>query len=168
MLITQGNDEVECISIEVSTQTARVRCVTGYGPQESDCIGRKEKFWNFLDQEVHSAKEENIGIVIEIDSNAWAGDEIIPNDPNKQNNNGKLLESFLKRNKNITLVNALPLCEGLVTRKRITQCLNEKSVLDIFLVCENILPFVTGMHVDERGEHQLTNFLWQTTQGKGD
>ena len=72
--------------------------MTGYGPQEADCIGRKKKFWNFLDQEVHSAKEENIGLVIEIDSNAWDGDALIPNDPNKQNTNGKMLERFLKRN----------------------------------------------------------------------
>ena len=44
VLIRLGNDEVECITIEVSTQTARVRCVTGYGPQEADCIVCKEKF----------------------------------------------------------------------------------------------------------------------------
>ena len=97
VLIRHGNDEVECITIEVSTNTARVRCVTGYGPQESDCISRKEKFWNYLDQEVHSAREENIGLVVEIDSNAWAGDAIIPNDPNNQNYNGKLLEGFFDK-----------------------------------------------------------------------
>ena len=166
MLIRNWNDEVEYITIEISTNTARVRCVTGYGPQEADCISRKEKFWNYLDQEVHSAREENIGLVIAINSNAWAGDAIIPNDPNNQNYNEKLLEGFLKRNKNMTLVNALPICEGLVTRKRITKCLNEKSALDIFLVCDNILPFVTGMHVDERSEHQVTNFYGKKCRGR--
>ena len=61
--------------------------MTGYGPQESDCVSRKEKFWNFLDEEVLSAKDENVGLVIEIDSNAWAGEILIPEDPNKQNQN---------------------------------------------------------------------------------
>ena len=165
VLIRNGSDDIECVTIEVTTDTARIRCVTGYGPQESDCTSRKEKFWSFLDMEVHSAKEDDVGLVIEIDSNAWAGDSIIPKDPNRQNNNGKRLEMFLKRNKNITLVNSLPLCEGLVTRKRQTQCLNEKSVLDLFLVCEKILPFVTGMHVDEKGEYQLSNFYGKHHKG---
>ena len=147
VLIRKGNDHIECLTIEVTTEAARIRCVTGYGPQESDCTSRKEEFWSFLEKEVHSAEEDDVGLIIEIDSNAWAGNAIIPRDPNKQNYNGKLLELFLKRNKSITLVNSLPLCEGLVTRQRQTQCLNEKSVLDLFLVCKKILPFVTGMHV---------------------
>ena len=73
--------------------------MTGYGPQESDCISCKEKFWDFLEKEVLSAKHDKIGIIIDIDSNAWAGKKLIPNDPNTQNNNGKLLEKFLNRNK---------------------------------------------------------------------
>ena len=35
-----------------------------------------------------------------------------------------------------------------------------------FFVCEKILPFVTGMIVDERGEHQLTNFYDKPNRGK--
>ena len=153
VLIRNGNDDAECITIEVSTECARVRCVTGYGPQESDCITRKEKFWTFLDEEVHCVQEENVGLVIKINSNAWVGEALIPNDPNKQNQNGKYLERFLKRHINLTLVNALPLCDGLVTRKRKTQCLDEKFVLDLFMVCDKILPFVTSMHVDKEGCH---------------
>ena len=166
VLIRQGDDDVECMSIEVSTSTTRIRCVTGYGPQESDCVSRKEKFWDFLDKEVQSAKHDKTGIIIEIDSNAWAGDGLIPNDPNNQNNNGKLLQMFLNRNKNLTLVNSLPLCEGLITRKRKTLCLNEKSILDLFIVCDQIIPHVVKMHVDERGENQLTNFSGINHKGK--
>ena len=140
--------------------------MTGYGPQESDCISRKEKFWDFLDKEVHSAKHDKVGIIIEIDSNAWAGKKLIPNDPNTQNNNGKLLEKFLNRNKNMTLVNSLPICEGLITRKRQTKCLNEKSILDLFIVCDQIMPYVVQMHVDEKGENQLTNFHCINHRGK--
>ena len=98
VLIRQGSDDAECITIEVTTSETRIWCVTGYGPQESDCTSRKEKFWKYLDQEVHNAKSEGVGLVIEIDSNAWAGKGVIPNDINRQNNNGKLLEMFLNRN----------------------------------------------------------------------
>ena len=118
----------------------------------------KRNFWNYLDIEVHSAKEDDIRLIIEIDSNAWAGSGIIPGDPNKQNNNGKYLAEFLKQNKNVTLVNALPICQGLITRKIKSDCLNEKSILDLFIVCDCILPFVTKMNVDVNGENQLTNF----------
>ena len=111
------------------------------------------------------ATENSIGIVIQIDSNAWAGDKLIPNDPNKQNSNGKQLEMFLDRNENITIVNSLSLCSGLITRKRITTNQNEKSVLDLFLVCERVLPYLTSMHVDEQGSHQLFfNFFFILVQ----
>ena len=115
-------------------------------------------FWNYLEREVMEAEEEQIGLVIEIDSNSWAGNALIPNDPNKQNSNGKLLELFLNRNKGITIVNSLPLCDGLITRKRTFDDRVEKSAIDLFLVCNKILPVVTQMLVDEKGEHQLSNF----------
>ena len=104
MLLRQGSDEVECISVEVTTGVARFRCVVGYGPQLSDNPARNEMFWDYLDVEVNSAKDEGVGLIIEIDSNARAGNSIIPRDPNIQNSNGKLLEKFLERNKNVTLV----------------------------------------------------------------
>ena len=66
----------------------------------------------------------------------------------------------------MTVVNALNICEGAITRKRVTECLNEKSILDIFIVCEQVLPHVTKMHVDEQGEYQLTNFYGKNHKGK--
>ena len=97
-------------------------------------------------------------MIIEIDSNSWAGSSIIPNDPYIQYSNGKLLELFLKRNKGMCLVNSLPLCKGLITRKRHTENTHENSIIDLFLVCNIIMPFVVKMLVDEDGEHQLLNF----------
>ena len=99
MLIRQGSDEVECMTIEVTTGNTRLRCVIGYGPQLADSPTRKENFWNYLDQEIINAHEEGVGIIIEIDSNAWAGKGLLSKDPNTQNNNGKHLEDFLVRNK---------------------------------------------------------------------
>ena len=58
------------------------------------------------------------------------------------------------------------MCKGVITRKRITNVLNEKSAIDMFLVCSRILPHVSNMHVDEHGEHQLTNFYSIQNRGK--
>ena len=96
--------------------------------------------------------------MIEIDSNSWAGNALIPNDPNVQNGNGKLLQFFLQRNKGMTLVNSLSLCQGIITRKRVTGNKKEQAAMDLFIVCKRILPLVIKMHVDEHGEHQLSNF----------
>ena len=158
VLVRQGDDHVECMTIEITVGLDKLRCVNGYGPQLGDSKERKDGFWKYLEKEVLEAEEQEIGLVIEIDSNAWAGSTLIPNDPNIQNSNGKLLELFLQRNKGITIVNSLPLCDGLITRKRTTENRLEKSAIDLFLVCKRILPVMTHMHVDEKGEHQLSNF----------
>ena len=158
VLVRQGDDDVECLTIEVTTGTYKIRCVNGYGPQLGDSQKRKDMFWKYLDREVIEADLEGVGLVIEMDSNCWAGKNIIPKDPNNQNSNGKLLEMFLERNKGIHLVNSLQLCKGLITRKRTTNNRQEEAALDLPLVCSKILPLVMEMHVDEQGEHQLSNF----------
>ena len=159
VLTRQGDDSCECLSVQIETGSLSILCVAGYGPQSCDPQNRKLSFWNYLEQEVHYASENDIGIIIQIDSNAWAGEMLIPNDPNEQNANGKLLQMFLERNKNFTIVNSLTMCSGLITRKIIKANKSERSVLDLFLVCEKVLPYVTSMHVDEQGSHQLTNFF---------
>ena len=105
-----------------------------------------------------AAREEQM-LVIQIDSNAWLGNGIITGDPNQiQNSNGKMFAVFLERNRNISLVNSLSVCKGIITRQRVTALLDEKSALDVFLVCERILPFVQKMFIDEKRESPLTNF----------
>ena len=101
-----------------------------------------------------------------MDGNLWAGGKLIPGDPNEQNNNGKLFELFLSRNPHLTCVNALQLCEGLITRIRKTKNGCEKSVLDIFIVCNKMLPFIKKMIIDEPRVHVLTNFNPIKTKGR--
>ena len=68
-------------------------------------------------------------MIIQIDSNAWAGQHINPKDPNPQNANGKLLQQFLQSNPALTVVNSLQSCEGSITRHRKTTAGEENSVL---------------------------------------
>ena len=105
-----------------------------------------------------AAREEKM-LVIQMDSNAWLGNGIIPGDPNQiQNSNGKMFAAFLERNRNISLVNSLSVCKGIITRQRVTALLDEKSAVDVFLVCEQILPFVQKLFIDEKRESPLTIF----------
>ena len=136
----------------------KIRCVVAYGPQENDLMVKKENFWNYLDEEVSSAWKDGSGFILQFDGNLWAGNNIIPGDPRSQNYNGKLFQEFLDRNQNLTVVNSLPICEGLITRVRSKGEITEKSVLDFFVVCSRILPYVTKMVIDEDKKHILTNY----------
>ena len=135
----------------------KIRCVVAYGPQENQIIEKKNAFWGFLDEEVQFAKLSGSGFILQFDGNLWAGKEIIPGDPRLQNQNGKLFESFLNRN-NLRVVNSLTFCEGLITRKRSKNTILEESILDFFVVCDSILPFLKKMVVDEKKEYILTNY----------
>ena len=116
-LVREGKDDIEAISIEIFLSKMKIRCVVAYGPQENQIIEKKNAFWGFLDEEVQFAKLSGSGFILQFDGNLWAGKEIIPGDPRLQNQNGKLFESFLNRN-NLTVVNSLSFCEGLISRKR--------------------------------------------------
>ena len=94
-----------------------------------------------------------------MDANAWLGNNTIPGDPNIiPNSNGKLFSRFIERNENLILVNSQPICEGVITRQRITEVLHKKSAIDVFLVCKKLFPFVTKLFIDERRISPLTNF----------
>ena len=115
--LRDGEENVEALSVEISVREMKIRCCVAYGPQENDLVDRKNAFWSYLDEEVTQAKRSGSGLVLHFDGNLWAGPNIIPGDPTQQNRNGKMLEEFLSRNPQLTAVNALPLCQGLITRR---------------------------------------------------
>ena len=94
---------------------------------------KKEKFWQYIEEDAIKAYNEGKGFILQGDLNAWLGNKCIPNDPRQQNENGKLMEEFVLRN-HLTVVNGLSLCKGLFTRKRKRKNTCEKGILD-FLWC---------------------------------
>ena len=56
------------------------------------------------------------------------------------------------------VVNYLSLCEGLVTRSRKRLGKLEESVLDFFIVCHLVLPFIKRMVIDVDKRYILTNY----------
>ena len=156
--VREGDENVEALSVEIFVKSMKVRCCAAYGCQESDLLEKKLAFGDYLDGEVLQASASDAGLVLHFDGNLWAGKDIIPNDPRPQNKNGKMFEEFLSRNHHLTVVNALSLCEGLITRSRLKDGKLEKSVLDFFVVCSRVLPFVKRMVIDESKKYILTNY----------
>ena len=156
--VREGDDLVEAMSVEIFLKNLKIRCCVAYGFQESEKVENKEKFWTYLDEEVYFASKTNAGFVLHFDGNLWAGSSIIPGDPKTQNRNGKMFQDFFNRHPQLSVVNSLSLCEGLITRSRLRDGQLEESVLDFFVVCSKILPFVSKMVIDERKEHILTNY----------
>ena len=105
-----------------------------------------------------AAESLGTGFILQMDANVWAGPELIPGDPNTQNYNGKLFEEFMTRNPHLTLVNSLQLCEGLIIRKRVAKQKVEQAILDFFIICDKVRPFLGKMIIDESRKHVLTNF----------
>ena len=81
--------------------------------------------------------------------------------------NSKLVEDFLTRHPHLSIVKALPQCEGLITRKRMKSGVIEESILDFFVVCSKVLPYVTRMVIDESKKIVLTNYKNAAKTGKG-
>ena len=158
VLVRKGDDKVEAMSIDILVKNMRIRCCIAYGCQESSHVEKKDAFWTFIEEEAKSAWSAGSGFILHFDGNLWAGSTIIPGDPIPQNNNGKLFQQFLERNSNLNVVNALPICEGLITRNRLKNGIEERSVLDFFVVCSRILPFVSKMIIDEDKNYILTNY----------
>ena len=72
----------------------------------------------------------------------------------------------MEQHPNLTVVNSLALCEGLLTRTRTREDRVEKSVLDFFVVCNRVLPFLTKMVIDEDKKYILTNYQAVRNGGK--
>ena len=61
-------------------------------------------------------------------------------------------------------MNSTDLCEGVITRFRKTVNGSEKSVLDYFIVCKQLLKLITKLVIDEERKYPLTKYSTTTGQ----
>ena len=127
----------------------KIRITNGYGPQDYDPQEKKSQFWLYLEEEVMKCSQEGYGCMITMDANSWLGKDYNSQDPHNQNNNGKLFHEFLKRNKQLTLLNTTEKCQGTITRSRMVQGKKEESIIDFIVVCNKVLPHGEGMFINE-------------------
>ena len=156
--VRDGGTQAEALSIQITVKNMKIRCIVAYGCQENENINKKLAFWSYLNKDVNEAKKLNCGFILQFDGNLWAGKNLIPNDPRPQNRNGKMFEDFLTNNPHLTVVNSLNICKGLLTRVRNKGGKYEGSVLDFFVVCSKILPYVTKMEIDHEKRYILSTF----------
>ena len=162
--VSEGDDETEAITIEIWLNGFPVRLICGYGPQEYDKTSRKYGFLEYLNREVQNAATGGAGLILQMDGNLWAGKEIVMGDLKVQNQNGKMFQTFLTKNPHLSVVSAMKICEGKFTRVQNTKSGTSRTILDFFVVCDQMLPHVTQMKIDEKGEHSLTRYLNQVVQ----
>ena len=153
--IAEGDDESEYLVVGLTLEKFKVRIISGYGPQVCDSIERKNKFWSDIDHQVKEAGVNDEAVLLQMDSNAWLGNTIIKDDKNPMNSNGKLFKEFYSKNPNLHLVNGTSVCRGTITRQRKTEKRDEESILDLFLVCDKLKPFVKEMVIDEERNFPL-------------
>ena len=157
VLTRHGGDEAEALTVNIKIQKMNILCCTAYGPQNNDSSENKDRFWQYIDEEAKQAENDGKGFLLQGDLNAWLGGENIPNDPRPQNDNGKRFKNLLSSN-NLTVVNALNCCKGLITRSRNRQGQVQNSIIDFFVVCKHILPHVNEMVIDNNKEFTITNY----------
>ena len=159
VLVAEGDEETEAITIEIHPTKLVVSCTSAYGPQLGDSPEKKRKFWKYLDDAADVAWQNGKGFYLQGDLNAWLGHGVIPCDPRPHNSNGTLFYNFLNRHPQLKVLNSMPLCKGLVTRKRhLKSGKVEESVIDFVVVCSRMLPYVTEMCIDNDNKYITTNY----------
>ena len=91
-----------------------------------------------------------------MDVKSKLGPAWIPDDPHEMSKNGEVLAEILKKHA-LTVVNgSRDKCIGVITRERNTvDGRHEKSAIDVVIVSNDLLPFVTHMKIDEKREDVL-------------
>lgn len=138
VLVSSPDTEILVIQTKVGSEDIRI--INAYGPQEDDNIQDILKFWQDMDKEIISAKEQNCKIVIQCDANAKLGKDIISADPNNISGNGKILLELVNRH-NLCILNTEKQCKGEITRHRNTIRGLEISVLDYIIVCQEMKTY---------------------------
>ena len=147
----------EFLIVDVKGDFGEVRTINCYGPQETLPLSTRAEFFIEMESRIISAKDNQKLICIQLDANSKLGSQIIKGDPNDMSSNGKLLLEVVTKH-NLIVVNSTDKCFGLITRFKETKLGEERSVIDFFIVCDELFQRVVKMEVDEKRQHVLTKF----------
>ena len=162
VLIEAASESSEILVVQCKIEQAQLRVINGYGPQEADPVASRLGFWQSLEQEIAAAKNCDCLVLIQMDGNAKLGKTVISQDPNDISENGRLLRDLIER-ESLVLLNSSELCQGAITRIRVTKDTTELSILDYIIVCEKLAQFLEHMFIDEERNFSLTKYA--TTKG---
>ena len=173
VLISNGNENVEIIVVQVKVGNYVMRIFNCYGPQEVSQSQRPAseqqqiitQFWMEVEKEIIKAKDEGCLVLIEMDANAKVGKTVINDDPNEVSENGKLFLDFVSR-QNLRILNTSDKCTGVITRQRVTVNRTEESVIDYIVACDTFATLLLEMVIDDKRLHVLTKYASKSGQRK--
>ena len=146
--------EIELVVVQIEIENISIRVFNAYGPQEDDDSTKKDLFWQTIETEIVSARQEGCLILLELDANAKIGSEYLPGDPNPLSENGRTLLGLVSR-QGMHIGNLDHKCTGIITRERVLHNKTEKSVLDYLIYCERMKEYLEEINIDESREMAL-------------
>ena len=152
-----SDDHSEFLVVDIGGNFGAIRTINCYGPQETAPIEARTQFFIELESRIISAKSSEKYICIEFDANSKLGNGIIKDDPHEMSQNGKLLHDLISR-QNLKVVNSTDKCFGTITRYKKTKRGTEESVIDFFIVCEELFQNIVKMLIDEQRQYVLSRF----------
>ena len=156
-LLETETENPDILLVQYKIGSNNVSLINGYGPQENDLISSKLEFFTCFEKAIKSSKLNGNLICAQLDANSKIGMENILSDPNHISSNGQLLMDIVERN-GLIVVNSTDKCIGTITRVRKTDILEEKSVLDYFIVCPEFFNQVFSLVIDEERKYVLTKY----------
>ena len=156
-LLETVNNNPDILIVQCKISNYDINLINGYGPQESETMEEKLKFFSCFETAIVNSKLNGNLICSQLDANSKIGLENLKSDPNNMSPNGQLLMEIVNRN-NLIVVNSTSKCSGIITRIRKTSISEEKSVLDYFIVCESFFTLISRMEVDENRKYVLTKY----------
>ena len=157
-LIKEYNNEFELLVVEVKIRDKEIRVISGYGPQENWPEVERIPFFLALEEEIAKAEMLGKSVIIELDANSMLGPLIIKGDPHPQSQNGKTLANIISRHTLDVLNGVDNICNGVITRQRITKDGTERSVIDFVIISNDLLSDCESLLIDEERKHVLTKF----------
>ena len=158
VVVSDVEGDVEILTIQVEVNDMKIRVINAYAPQEDEAKETFLDFWQKFESEIESARDEGCMIVIEMDANIKVGKEVIQNDPNEASSGSKIFVDILKR-QNLHIVNAMDLCEGVITREQKTLRGLEQAVIDYVIVCDKMVEHLNNMKIDDSRNYVLTKYV---------
>ena len=140
---SESRMSLNVLVVEARLGNMKTRFINAYGIQEGSSIDEKYEFYSVLEEEIALTFESGSMLCIEMDANAKFGGQIIENDPHEISSNGRILLSLVER-MNLVIVNSTMKCHGTITRMKRVKNKTEQSVIDYFLVCQNLFLLINS------------------------
>ena len=151
------DENCEFLIVDIEGSFGSMRLINCYGPQENLSVEIRTQFFIDLETRIIRARNSDKLICIELDANSKLGSSHVAGDSREMSSNGKLFADLIER-QDLVVVNSTDLCFGTITRVRNTKSRTEESVLDYFVVCQELYENVVKMVIDEQRKYVLTKF----------